>query len=70
MNRQHNVDAQIITSTDGGITWKNGTAPHSLTGRFTSPAFLQYGAGNTESPDGKVYMYFPSAADGKSYWCK
>ena len=68
-NRQHNVDAWIVTSEDGGVTWQNGTEPHSLTGRFTSPCFLQQGQDHSLSSDGYVYMYYPSAADGKAYWC-
>jgi hypothetical protein len=68
-NRQHNVDAWLLTSVDSGVTWRNGTAPHSLTRRFTSPCFLQQGQDHTLSPDGYVYMYFPAAADGKAYWC-
>ena len=51
------------------MTWSNGTAPHSLSGRFTSPCFLQQGQDNALSEDGWVYMYFPSAADGKACKC-
>ena len=39
------------------VTWSNGTAPHSLSGRFTSPCFLQQGQDNALSEDGFVYMY-------------
>eukprot|EP01047_Picozoa_sp_COSAG01_P005357 COSAG01_NODE_182_length_22838_cov_34.788733_9_plen_135_part_00 len=69
-NRQHNVDAWLVSSTDGGATWINATTPHSLTARFTSPCFLQQGRDHTLSPDGYIYMYFPAAADGKAYWCQ
>jgi hypothetical protein len=69
-NRQHNVDAWLLHSTSGGKTWTNGTTPHSLTGRYASPCFLQQGKGNNLSDDGYVYMYFPAAVDGNAYWCQ
>ena len=68
-NRQHNVDAWLLRSTSAGKTWVNGTAPHSLTGRFASPCFLQQGKANVLA-DGYVYMYFPAAVDGNAYWCQ
>ena len=69
-NRQHNVDAWLLQSIDGGRTWTNGTTPHSLVGRYASPCFLQHGKANALSEDGYVYMYFPAAADGRAYWCQ
>ena len=69
-NRQHNVDAWIVKSEDQGKTWQNGTEPHSLTRRFTSPCFVQQGQDHRLSPDGLIYMHFPAAADGKAYWCQ
>ena len=69
-NRQHNVDAWLLHSTSGGKTWANGTTPHSLTGRYASPCFLQRGMGNNLSDDGYIYMYFPAAVDGNAYWCQ
>lgn len=68
-NRQHNVSAWIITSTDYGKTWNREATPlDSFTGRLASPHFLQFGQDYQGARDGYVYAYFPAADDGNSYW--
>jgi len=68
-NRQHNISAWIITSTDFGKTWnRNATPTDFFTGRLASPHFLQFGQDYTGSRDDFVYAYFPAADDGNSYW--
>jgi hypothetical protein len=68
-NRQHNLNAWIITSTDFGKTWNRKATPQDFfTGRLASPHFLQFGQDYSGARDDFVYAYFPAADDGASYW--
>jgi hypothetical protein len=68
-NRQHNINAWIITSTDFGKTWNRKVTPEDFfTGRLASPHFLQFGQDYSGARDEYVYAYFPAADDGNSYW--
>lgn len=68
-NRQHNINAWIVTSSDFGKPWKMDTTPTDFfTGRLASPHFLQFGKDYADARDGFVYAYFPAADDGNSYW--
>jgi len=68
-NRQHNINAWIITSTDFGKTWNRSATPEDFfTGRLASPHFLQFGKDYSSARDEYVYAYFPAADDGNSYW--
>jgi len=68
-NRQHNINAWIITSTDFGKTWNRKVTPEDFfTGRLASPHFLQFGQDYSGARDEYVYAYFPAADDGQSYW--
>ena len=68
-NRQHNMNAWIITSTDYGKTWnREATSVNFFTGRLASPHFLQFGKDYEEARDEFIYAYFPGADDGNSYW--
>jgi len=68
-NRQHNIEAWIITSVDYGRSWNRQATPQGFfTGRLASPHFLQFGKDYSGARDGFVYAYFPAADDGCSYW--
>jgi hypothetical protein len=68
-NRQHNIQAWIITSTDYGKTWNRSATPTDFfTGRLASPHFIQFGRDYAGARDEFVYAMFPSADDGGSYW--
>jgi hypothetical protein len=68
-NRQHNIQAWIITSTDYGKTWKLDDSPTNMfTGRLASPHFIQFGRDYAGARDEFVYAYFSCADDGQSYW--
>lgn len=68
-NRQHNINAWIITSVDHGKTWNlDATQQTFFTGRLASPHFLQFGMDYAGARDEFVYAYFPAAEDGNSYW--
>lgn len=68
-NRQRNINAWIITSTDFGKTWnRTATSTDFFTGQLASPHFLQFGQDYVRSRDEFVYAYFPAADDGNSYW--
>ena len=68
-NRQHNINAWIITSTNFGKTWNRKVTPEDFfTGRLASPHFLQFGQDYSGARDDFVYAYFPAADDGQSYW--
>ena len=68
-NRQHNINAWIITSVDYGKTWKREASQvEFFTGRLASPHFLQYGKDYEDARDEFIYAYFPAADDGGSYW--
>jgi hypothetical protein len=68
-NRQHNIQAWIITSIDYGKTWDLDATPTDFfTGRLASPHFIQYGQDYNDARDAYVYATFPAADDGSSYW--
>lgn len=68
-NRQRNVSAWIMTSSDNGQTWnKEATPVDFFTGRLSSPHFLQFGRDYQGARDEYVYAYFPVGDDGNSYW--
>jgi len=68
-NRQHNINAWIITSLDYGQTWNREATPTDFfTGRLASPHFLQFGKDYAGARDEFVYAYFPAGDDGGSYW--
>jgi hypothetical protein len=68
-NRQHNIQAWIITSVDYGKTWNLDATPSDFfTGRLASPHFLQFGQDYAGARDDYVYAYFPAAENGQSYW--
>jgi len=68
-NRQRNVNAWIITSTDYGRTWDLAATPQDFfTGRLSSPHFVQFGQNYQGARDEYVYAHFPAADDGHSYW--
>ncbi len=68
-NRQHNINAWIITSVDYGRTWNRAATPVDFfTGRLASPHFLQFGKDYQGARDEYVYAYFPAGEDGGSYW--
>ena len=68
-NRQHNIQAWIITSTDYGKTWDlSATATDFFTGRLASPHFIQFGQDYAGARDEYIYASFPAADDGNSYW--
>ncbi len=68
-NRQHNINAWIITSTDYGRTWnREASRLDFFTGRLASPHFLQFGKNYAGARDEYIYAYFPCGEDGGSYW--
>jgi hypothetical protein len=68
-NRQHNIQAWIITSDDYGRSWnRNATPQDFFTGRLAAPHFLQFGQDYAGRRDDFVYAYFSAAEDGNSYW--
>jgi hypothetical protein len=68
-NRQHNVNAWIVTSTDFGKTWNRSATPQDFfTGRLGSPHFLQFGKDYEGARDGYVYVFFAAGDDGNAYW--
>ena len=68
-NRQHNIQAWIITSTDHGRNWDLSTTPTDFfTGRLASPHFIQFGQDYAGARDEYIYASFPAADDGSSYW--
>jgi len=68
-NRQRNVAAWIITSTDYGKTWNREATPTDFfTGRLASPHFVQFGQDYAGARDNYIYAYFPTGEDGHSYW--
>jgi hypothetical protein len=68
-NRQHNIQAWILTSSDYGQTWDRAATPEDFfTGRLASPHFIQFGRGYAGARDDYVYAVFPAADDGGSYW--
>lgn len=68
-NRQHNLQAWIITSDDHGKTWNRSATPTDFfSGRLASPHFVQFGRGYSGARDEYVYASFPAGDDGGSYW--
>jgi hypothetical protein len=68
-NRQHNLNAWIITSVDYGKTWNREATPQNFfTGRLASPHFLQFGRDYQGARDDTIYAYFPAGEAGGSYW--
>jgi len=68
-NRQHNINAWIITSPDYGQTWNREATPVDFfTGRLASPHFLQFSKDYQGARDDYIYAYFPAGEDGGSYW--
>jgi len=68
-NRQHNINAWIITSNDYGKTWNREATPVDFfTGRLASPHFIQFGKDYQGARDSYIYASFPTADDGNSYW--
>lgn len=68
-NRQHNINAWIITTTDYGKTWNRDATPLDFfTGRLASPHFIQFGQDYAGARDEYIYASFPSGEDGGSYW--
>lgn len=68
-NRQHYIQAWIITSADYGKSWDLEATPTDFfTGRLASPHFIQYGKDYRGARDQFVYATFPAADDGNSYW--
>lgn len=68
-NRQHNINAWIITTTDYGKTWNRDATPLDFfTGRLASPHFIQFGQDYAGARDDYIYASFPAGDDGGSYW--
>lgn len=68
-NRQHNINAWIITTTDYGKTWNRDATPLDFfTGRLASPHFIQFGQDYAGARDEYIYASFPAGDDGGSYW--
>jgi len=68
-NRQHNINAWIITSVDYGLSWNRDATPIDFfSGRLASPHFIQFGKDYQGSRDEYVYAIFPAGDDGGSYW--
>jgi hypothetical protein len=68
-NRQHNINAWIITSVDYGRTWNREATPIDFfSGRLASPHFIQFGKDYQGARDDCVYAIFPAGEDGGSYW--
>ena len=68
-NRQRYGPAWIITSTDGGVTWKESATPTDFfTGRLAAPRFVQYGRDYAGARDGYVYIYFPGTTGGSAFF--
>ena len=69
LNRQHNINAWMITSVDYGRTWNLEATPIDFfSGRLASPHFLQFGKDYQGARDDYVYAFFPAGEDGGSYW--